>query len=227
MKNAQWTLAGEKVEARAAGTLWWPAGRMLAVGDLHLGRPAAAAARGEPFLPPYGDDDTLNRLEAEIAATAPCHVVLVGDSFDDCLGAVATAAAFGARLAALAEGRTMTWIAGNHDPRPVAGLPGRWAGALALGPVDIRHIAATAAPPEGRAEISAHFHPRAEIWRRGARVRRRCFLADTRRAILPAFGTYTGGLDVRDPCMRGLVGDEAAALMIGKRVVPVPLARLG
>ncbi|MEO1469720.1 MAG: ligase-associated DNA damage response endonuclease PdeM [Pseudomonadota bacterium] len=221
--NADWILAGERVVARAGGTLFWPAARALAVGDLHLGRAAAAARRGAGFLPPYGDTDTLDRLAAEVAATDPVRIVLVGDSFDDAAGAEADAAALAARLEALAAGRALDWVAGNHDPRPVAGLPGHWCAERRLGPFVFRHIAAPTPPEPGTAEISAHYHPRAEVWRRGACVRRRCFLVDRCRAILPAFGTFTGGLDARDPALRPLMGEGAAALMVGQRVVPLRL----
>ncbi|MEM6973480.1 MAG: ligase-associated DNA damage response endonuclease PdeM [Pseudomonadota bacterium] len=227
MMNAPWQLASETVELRTAGTVWWPGGGLLVVGDLHLGRAEGMARRRQPFLPPYAEHDTLQRLSAEIAATTPTTLALLGDSFDDAESADATAARLAEPFAAFAARTRLIWIAGNHDPRPIATLPGDWVGELTLGPFELRHIAASTPPAPGRAEISAHFHPRAEILRRGARVRRRCFLADAKRVILPAFGTYTGGLDVRHPCMSGLVGADAAALMIGRRVVPVPLDRLG
>ncbi|MEM6488990.1 MAG: ligase-associated DNA damage response endonuclease PdeM [Pseudomonadota bacterium] len=224
--NATLVLAGERLEARAGGTLWWPAAGVLAVGDLHLGRAQGAAGRGQAFLPPYGDHDTLARLEGELTATGATTLLLVGDSFDDAPSAGQAAARLGARLVHLATGRRLIWVTGNHDPRPVAGVPGHWIGAWRQGPLAFRHIATSVPPPPGTGEVSGHYHPCATLWRRGVRLRRRCFLADGRRAILPAFGTYTGGLDAADPALAALMGKEATALLLGRRITAVPMARL-
>ncbi|MEM6422539.1 MAG: ligase-associated DNA damage response endonuclease PdeM, partial [Pseudomonadota bacterium] len=226
MVNAYVDLAGERLEARPTGTLWWPAERVLAAGDLHLGRAAAAARRGESFLPPYGDQDTLDRLAAEVRLTGARRVVLVGDSFDDTLSADEAAAAVAEALQVLAAGRDLIWIAGNHDPRPVHALPGRWASSLRVGPLVFRHIAASAAPQPGGAEVSAHYHPRATLVGRRGAVTRRCFLVSGDRLILPAFGTYTGGLDALDSAFDALMDDAASVLMTGRRVVSVPRLHL-
>ncbi|MEM6357779.1 MAG: ligase-associated DNA damage response endonuclease PdeM [Pseudomonadota bacterium] len=227
MQNASLGIVGEVLEARAAGTLWWAAERLLAVGDLHLGKARAMARRNQGFLPPYADEDTLSRLEAEVTALAPSTLLLLGDSFDEHRSAAETAAVLAPALARLAAGRRLLWIAGNHDPRPVPGLPGEALAEYRAGPLVFRHIAASAAPGPGEGEISAHYHPQAELFRRGARLKRRCFLASESRAILPAFGTFTGGMDARDPVFDALLGGQAAALMLGRRVTPVPRARLG
>ncbi|MEL6768726.1 MAG: ligase-associated DNA damage response endonuclease PdeM [Pseudomonadota bacterium] len=227
MQNALIGIAGETLEARAAGTLWWPAARLLAVGDLHLGKARAIARRNQGFLPPYADDDTLARLEAEVAALSPATILLLGDSFDDHRSAAETGAAIAPAFARMAEGRRLLWIAGNHDPHPVPGLPGDALGEYRAGPLAFRHIAAEQTPPHGEGEISAHYHPQATLFRRGARLRRRCFLASESRAILPAFGTFTGGMDACDPVFDALLGHQASALMIGRRVTRVPRGRLG
>jgi len=53
-------------------------------------------------------------------------------------------------------------------------------------------------------EVSGHFHPKATVRVRGRRVTAPCFAGDGRRLVLPAFGAYTGGLDVLDPALAGL-----------------------
>jgi uncharacterized protein len=54
-------------------------------------------------------------------------------------------------------------------------------------------------------------------------VRRRCFAGDGYRLILPAFGAYTGGLDVLDPAFDGLFQPSSfRAYMLGDdRIYPV------
>jgi hypothetical protein len=50
---------------------------------------------------------------------------------------------------------------------------------------------------------------------RGRSVRRRCFVGDGRRMVMPAFGAYTGGLNVCDPAFRPLFADGFEAHLIG------------
>jgi len=43
--------------------------------------------------------------------------------------------------------------------------------------------------------------------------------------ILPAFGTYTGGLATTDPALDGLMGPEARAILTGDRALAIPMPR--
>jgi DNA ligase-associated metallophosphoesterase len=208
--------------ARPSGALWLPGLRLLAVGDLHLGRSERVARLGGALLPPYETDETLARLEAEIAATAPAAVVLIGDSFDDGAAAARLGADARARLARFAAGRRWVWLAGNHDPAP-PGLPGETAPALTAGGVEFRHIA----DPASRApEVSGHYHPKATLALRGRRVTRRCFVHEGARLMLPAFGAYAGGLDATDPAFDALFGPRASVLLLGRRLTAAPRAAL-
>jgi DNA ligase-associated metallophosphoesterase len=215
------SFAGARLVARASGALWWPEARLLCVADLHLGRSERLARRGGALLPPYETAATLDRLAAEVAALAPARVVCLGDSFDDCAAGAALAEADAARLAALIAGRGWTWIAGNHDPGPLA-LPGAHRAELALGPLLFRHEAARDATP---GEVSGHWHPKLRLTLRGAAVSRPCFLADEVRLILPAFGAYTGGLRADHPALAALFAPTALAVLTGEPTVALPLAR--
>ena len=50
---------------------------------------------------------------------------------------------------------------------------------------------------------------------RGRRLSRRCFVADERRLVLPAFGSYAGGLDVLDPAIASLFAGGFRATLLG------------
>lgn len=221
MNDVAFDLAGAALVARSAGTLHWPAERLLCVSDLHLGKADRAARRLGALLPPYEGADTLARLEAEIAATAPATVVCLGDSFDDRAAAEALPERERLWLARLAAGVEWVWIEGNHDPGPLD-LPGSHRAELARGPLLFRHIARA----EARGEVSGHYHPKLRLPLRGTSVRRPCFLVDARRVVMPAFGTYTGGMDCAAPPLDGLMGPEARAILTGPTAVAVPLARL-
>lgn len=192
-----------------SGALWRPETRLLAVADLHLGKSERLARRGGPFLPPYETVETLDRLGAEIERLQPRLVVSLGDAFDDGDASASLDRGAEERLLRLMAGRRWIWISGNHDPQPIA-LGGESRAELTLDGVVFRHEPAAAL--DG-VEIAGHLHPKARLALRGRVLRRRCFLADARRAILPAFGAYTGGLDAADPVFDRLLGPEATAIL--------------
>jgi uncharacterized protein len=206
-------LNGADLLADLSGALIWPQCRLLAVADLHLEKGSGFAARGQ-LLPPYDTAQTLARLAAAIARHEPETVVCLGDSFHDRGASRRLGPADGERLAGLVRGRRWIWIAGNHDPAPPLHLGGAVRAELVLGPLLFRHIAAAAGSP---GEVSGHFHPKAALSWRGRRLGGRCFIGDERRLILPAFGAYAGGLDVRDPAIAGLFGARARIHILGQR----------
>lgn len=212
-------LSGATLRALPSGALHWPGAGVLAVSDLHLGKAERMARRGGALLPPYETRDTLQRLEADIAATAPGHVVCLGDSFDDAAAAEALEEAALAWIARLMAGREWTWVEGNHDPG--LRVAGNHCAGLALGPLQFRHIARAGA----LGEVSGHYHPKARLALGGARVARPCFLVDAARVILPAYGTYTGGLGTEAAALAGLMGERAVAVLTGTRAQPVPMPR--
>jgi metallophosphoesterase superfamily enzyme len=58
-------------------------------------------------------------------------------------------------------------------------------------------------------EIAGHLHPCAKVSGRGRVVRRRCFATDGARLVMPAFGAYAGGLNVRDRAFADVFGTLA------------------
>lgn len=221
MDRHELSLAGARLTLLPSRVLWWAEASLLAAGDLHLGRAERVARNGRGLLPPYETADTLDRLEREVARLRPSTLVLLGDSFDDMAASNALAPDIGERLSRVADGRRLVWIAGNHDPAPAA-LPGTHWEEWREGPLVFRHIPRPGATP---GEVSGHFHPKARICLRGQPIARPCFLADAHRLILPAFGTYTGGLDVRDPAFDALLAPEATAFLTGRSITPLPRRR--
>ena len=167
---------------------------MLVVADLHLEKGSSFARRGM-LLPPYDTAATLSRLAALIERYAPRLVVALGDSFHDPFAATRLAPADRAILTRLAAARQWLWIAGNHDPLPPQELPGDVAESWTLGPLTFRH---EPQPGEAHGEVAGHLHPVAIVASRSGSVRRRSFVSDGARCIMPAFGAYAGGLNLHD-----------------------------
>jgi DNA ligase-associated metallophosphoesterase len=207
------TIAGAEARLRASGALWLQAERALAVADVHLEKGSAFAARGQ-LLPPYDTRDALVRLQAEVEALDPRVIVMLGDAFHDGRAEDRLARDDAAALAALARGRELVWVVGNHDPEPPRGLPGASADALEIGALVLRH---EPSPGPAPGEAAGHLHPCARIRAAGRSVRRRCFATDGERLVLPAFGAYAGGLNVRDEAFRGLFARPPLIVALGPR----------
>ncbi len=204
-------VAGTALIADPAGALYWPEHGLLAVADLHLEKGSSFAARGM-LLPPYDTATTLLRLARLIAHYAPRCVVCLGDNFHDGGGPARLGDSDRQFLRGLQRGRDWIWIAGNHDPEPAANIGGVFEAALAIGPLAFRHL-----PGGAEGEIAGHLHPVARVAHRGRAVSRRCFAADATRMVMPAFGAYTGGLNVRDEAFATVFGTLAfTAHMLGE-----------
>jgi uncharacterized protein len=187
-------VAGVTLVTDPAGALYWPDEKLLAIADLHLEKGSAFAARGV-LLPPYDTASTLARLGRLVERYNPHLVIALGDSFHDGDGPRRLHDSDRVALRTLQRRRDWLWIAGNHDPDPADGIGGAFADILALGPLTFRHEPSCDAY---KGEIAGHLHPLARVARRGRAVSRRCFVSDGRRLVMPAFGAYAGGLNVRD-----------------------------
>jgi uncharacterized protein len=208
------TLGGLAFTPDMSGALYCAAEKLLLIADLHLEQGASLARRGL-HVPPYDTIATLGKLEHVLANTGAERLVLLGDSFHDSVAHDAVDEADAKRLRVMTGRVDTIWISGNHDPKAHNGLGGTCVDELALGAITLRHIPARLRADE--LEIAGHLHPGAAIEQRGHHIRTKCFVADGRRIILPAFGSYTGALNVRQPAFSGLfVQAETQCWMIGK-----------
>ncbi len=203
-------LAGQRLMLDPGGALWWPEKLLLAVADLHLEKGSACAVRGH-LVPPWDTRATLDRLALLIRRYTPRTVLALGDSFHDTGGACRLLPADAARLRAMASAHEFIWLLGNHDPLPPDGMPGTTAEWWEAEGIVFRHQAGGPGP-----EVCGHHHPKASIVTRAQTITRPCFVAGPHRLMLPAFGTFTGGLDVRNPAISGLFPRGARAFLLGK-----------
>lgn len=214
MNGYDFNFADHRLCALPSGALYWPALDLLCVSDLHLGKSERLARRGGGLLPPYDSLATLSRLGDDLERTEARQVVCLGDSFDDLAAGEALGFAERQTLARLMAGREWVWVEGNHDPGPVE-IGGTHRGELVVEGVAFRHEALGRERPE----VSGHFHPKLRL---GGTVRP-CFLIDAGRVIMPAYGTYTGGLYSDAPALVALMAPGALAVMTGMRALACPM----
>lgn len=217
-------ISGMRAVCDQRAALHFPDIDLLVVSDLHLEKGSSFARRGR-LLPPYDTAATLARLASVVEDYAPKTIISLGDSFHDGEGAARLPEPFRDSLIGMMKGRDWFWVAGNHDPDAPDDLPGETVQELAVGGLAFRHE-----PSKGlvEGEVAGHLHPCARIVQRSRSVRRRCFASDGLRLVMPAFGAFTGSLNVLDKAFAGLLQRERlTAHMLGEgRTYAVPGAAL-
>lgn len=204
MNGYHFSFAGADFIALGNGALLWPAQDALIMADLHLGKSERMARRGGALLPPFETRDTLMRLQGAIKAAGTRRLFFLGDVFDDDT-ALTTLETTDAALWQHITGQCDCHIlAGNHDPTGPE--------EETLDGISLRHIAAQGP------DISGHYHPKARL----RSTSRPAFVIGQDHLILPAFGTFTGGLFVTDPVLASLAG-RGLAVMTGPRPIAFPL----
>ena len=205
-------ICGKAFIAHLCGALYWPSVDALIVADLHLEKGTSFLRNGQ-MLPPYDTRETLRKLALCLDLTGASTVIALGDSFHDVGGADRLCDHDRETLSVLQEGRDWVWITGNHDATISARLGGIVMDEWIVDGIALRHI--PAAGPVTH-EIAGHFHPAARLARLGHTIRRPCFVGNGRRLILPAYGAYTGGLNILDDAYEHLFGNDGLAVwMLG------------
>lgn len=225
--SAPISLAGEALIADRCGALFWPDEATLVVADLHLEK-GSSFARFRNHLPPYDTAATLRQLSTIIAVYRPSRLIALGDSVHDRHAWTRLADSDRQTLSDLCSAvEDWIWIAGNHDPEPPEGVPGRSADEVVLGPLVFRHEPGGPLG-EAQAEVAGHLHPAARVIGKGGSARRPAFAHDGRRLILPAFGAYAGGLCLSAAPFRDLFKKSAMrASVCGRtRMFTVPGSRI-
>lgn len=214
---------GQIFTALADRALYWPQQRALIVADLHFEKGSAMAATGQ-FLPPYDSHDILARLRQQAQRVQAQRIYCLGDSFHDQRAAARMPEAISEDLRQLAARHQIIWIAGNHDGLSGSAWGGEVADEVLMDGIILRHQSKA---DEVRPEISGHYHPKLRLHLRGRSLSRPCFLHSENRLLMPAFGSYTGGMDARSREFAGLFQQKnyQALLVAGKDLLSFPLPK--
>jgi DNA ligase-associated metallophosphoesterase len=190
-------LAGAELYLLADKAIYYPAERSLLIADAHFGKAAAYRKLGQPV--PHGTTETnLQRLDALLAAWPCDHLIFLGDFLhapeSHAAGTLAALAKWRARHASL----KITLIRGNHDKR--AGDPPERLDIqvvpepLLLEPFALQH---EPDPHPTHHVLAGHVHPAYRLYGKGRqRLRLACFYMHKSLTLLPAFGAFTGGMNI-------------------------------
>ncbi|MBL8547775.1 MAG: ligase-associated DNA damage response endonuclease PdeM [Hyphomonadaceae bacterium] len=221
--NVEMRLGDTLITALPDGALWIAESKTLIVSDIHFEKGSSFALRGQ-MLPPYDTHAALLKLTDLMLRLQPDIIVSLGDSFHDSGGPARMDARDRELLRLLMSRCDWVWVEGNHDGRAPETLGGVFKETLHIGSLVLRHHPTEADAP---GEVAGHLHPCAKVSGRGRVVRRRCFATDGARLVMPAFGAFTGGLNVCDKAYAKIFPAGATAFVLGKdRVLPAPNERL-
>ena len=199
-----------------SGAIFWPFEETLIVSDLHFEKGSSFARHGI-LLPPYDTRETLLRLEHVIEIFRPRKVIVLGDSLHDVNGIETMSNEDLTHIHRLQSGCEWIWLTGNHDPTVPVQLGGTVVKEIECQGLSFRH---TPKWSQSDYEIAGHLHPVAKISRRGRQIRRRCFISNKRSLVVPAFGSYAGGMNILDdeflPCFEN---QKPAIWILGEKDV--------
>lgn len=186
----------------ARGVAYLPACDWLVVSDLHLEKGSFLRSYGNP-LPSLDSTATLQRLSRIIDDYNPTRVISLGDSFHDKHSMSRMTEHDHTYLCDLVNRvNEWIWVEGNHDPDLPEGIPGTPCFEIVLDNMVFRHEPEIAEP---KAQVIGHFHPKMRTAIKRRRFSGKCFVNNESLFIMPAFGQFTGGLDIDDDVLKTLI----------------------
>jgi len=205
---------GERIALLPQRAIWWPAQSILIVADVHFGKAESYRRLGAP-IPGGILEETLDRLDSLLAATAAQRMIVLGDLVHGRDGLTDEVVEIVAAWIEATAAR-ITLVEGNHDRSAVGGGRGRRSSAHA--PVDhaesiippswrIETVGASLeiapfrfvhepGPARGRYTLAGHLHPTIHLRGRGDSLRLPCFHLGPRVGVLPAFTPFSRGATV-------------------------------
>mgnify|MGYP001227423729 CR=1 FL=1 len=184
------------------GSIYWPEEKALVLGDLHLEKSSYFAKLGD-FLPPYDSFETLSKLERTLQLLDVKKVILLGDIFHDKNGIKRLSNNLKYYLENLCKKYDVIWLIGNHDGNYRPNLA-KFCNNYKINNIYFNHKSIES----NNFELSGHYHPKATTFFFKTKVSRPCFLISKSKIILPAFGSYTGGLDAKDKIFKDVINEK-------------------
>jgi DNA ligase-associated metallophosphoesterase len=169
---------------------------LLLVADVHLGKSEAFQSLGIP-IPNRVNQDTLDRLQNLCDRLFPKTLIVLGDLFHSLRGFDDTILQSWVHFTETC-GAAVQVILGNHD-RAIATLLSAYAIPFHTRPVEYPGLILSHEPANvpNCVNLCGHIHPCLLLKTRLDTLRLPCFFLEQHRLILPSFGSFTGGYEMR------------------------------
>jgi DNA ligase-associated metallophosphoesterase len=195
------------------GILFWLEKKIAIISDLHLEKGSSFASSGQ-FIPPFDSEETLNKLINFLQIHEVQTIILLGDTFHDRGALNRMSSKVKSIFDSLVENYEIIFVLGNHENKmksPYIKFYERYI-------VDDIHFLHEAVL-EKKYQISGHFHPVASLKINSKKITEKCLIHSENLIIMPAFGEFTGGLNINNPVFKPFLNSNYYIYFLTKKSV--------
>ena len=202
-----------ELQIHKEGFLYWLEKNCLIVSDLHLEKGSSYAVTGQ-FIPPYDSYETLNRLINIIRKHKVKKLILLGDTFHDEKAINRMSNKVKSLFNKILEKYEVIFVLGNHESKmKIHNL--NFHQEYIMDNIHFIHEAVN----KKIFQISGHFHPVASIRLNSKKITEKCLIHSKNLLILPSFGEFTGGLDIKNEALKPFVKSTSNIYFLTKKSV--------
>ena len=219
MESIKKNIKGEKFVFDKSGSIFLESLNTLIFSDLHLGKGLSFANLGN-LIPPFDLDETLLNLKNIIEKYNPKRLISLGDSFHENKSIQKMERKYVNIINNLLHKIDIIWIEGNHDSNLLFKdkIQGNFKNFYKL--ENFKFVHSKSETNELNIfEFSGHYHPKITLKFNGLNYSYKCFILTDSFCILPSFGTYTGGLDIKSNALRKILPINKQIIILGKNKI--------
>ena len=219
MESIKKNIKGEKFVFDKSGSIFLEDLNTLIFSDLHLGKSLSFANLGN-FIPPFDLDETLLNLKSIIEKYKPKRLISLGDSFHENKSIHKMERKYVNIINNLLHKIDITWIEGNHDSNLLfkEKIQGNFKNFYKLKNFKFVH-SKSEIDELNIFEFSGHYHPKVTLKFNGLNYSYKCFILTDNFCILPSFGTYTGGLDIKSNALKKILPINKQIIILGNNKI--------
>ena len=195
------------------GVLFWLEKKIAIVSDLHLEKGSSFASLGQ-FIPPYDSEETLKKLINFLKTHEVQTIILLGDTFHDRGALNRMSSKVKSIFDSLVENYEIIFVLGNHENKMKSAFI-KFYERYIVDDIHFLHEAVL----EKKYQISGHFHPVASLKINSKQITEKCLIHSENHIIMPAFGEFTGGLNINNPVFKPFLNRNYYIYFLTKKSV--------
>ena len=195
------------------GVLFWLEKKIAIVSDLHLEKGSSFASLGQ-FIPPFDSEETLKKLINFFKTHEVQTIILLGDTFHDRGALNRMSSKVKSIFDSLVENYEIIFVLGNHENKMKSAFI-KFYERYIVDDIHFLHEAVL----EKKYQISGHFHPVASLKINSKQITEKCLIHSENHIIMPAFGEFTGGLNINNPVFKPFLNRNYYIYFLTKKSV--------
>lgn len=195
------------------GILFWLEKKIAIVSDLHLEKGSSFASLGQ-FIPPFDSEETLKKLINFFKTHEVQTIILLGDTFHDRGALNRMSSKVKSIFDSLVENYEIIFVLGNHENKMKSAFI-KFYERYIVDDIHFLHEAVL----EKKYQISGHFHPVASLKINSKKITEKCLIHSENHLIMPAFGEFTGGLNINNPVFKPFLNRNYYIYFLTKKSV--------